>query len=47
MTWRQQAAAIIAEETRGLPDDTPLPDRITVVDAARPHWGGCSWPRTI
>lgn len=29
MTWRQQAAEIIAEATRALPDDTPpaLPDR--------------------
>lgn len=45
MTWRQQAAEIIAEATRTLPDDTPLPSRIETVDAARPHWGGCSWPR--
>lgn len=45
MTWRQQAAEIIAEATRALPDDTPLPYRIDTVDAARPHWGGCSWPR--
>lgn len=45
MTWRQQAAEIIAEATRALPDDTPLPYRIETVDAARPQWGGCSWPR--
>ena len=45
MTWRQQAAEIIAEATRALPDDTPLPYRIETVDAACPHWGGCSWPR--
>lgn len=45
MTWRQRAASIIAEATRDLPDDTPLPHRIKIVDAARPHWGGCSWPR--
>lgn len=45
MTWRQKAAAIIAEATRGLPDDTAMPHRIKVIDAARSHSGGCSWPR--
>ena len=45
MTWRQEAAAIIAEATRHLPPDTPLAERMRVVDSARPHWGGCSWPR--
>lgn len=45
MTWRDQAAEIIREATRDLPADTPLKERIKVVDAARPHWGGCSWPR--
>lgn len=45
MTWREEAAAIIAEATRGLPADMPLNERMKVVDAARPHWGGCSWPR--
>lgn len=45
MTWRQQAAEIIADATRGLPHDAPLQERKRVVDAARPYWGGCSWPR--
>lgn len=45
MTWREEAAAIIAEVTRDLPVHTPLKERMKVVDAARPHWGGCSWPR--
>lgn len=31
--------------TRALPDKTPLPHRIKVIDAARPHWGDCSGPR--
>lgn len=45
MTWREEAAAIIVHATRDLPDDAPLHERRQVVDAARPHWGGCSWPR--
>nr|WP_111299384.1 hypothetical protein [Paracoccus saliphilus] len=45
MTWREEAAAIIAHAVRDLPDDAPLYDRQRTVDAARPHWGGCSWPR--
>jgi len=45
MTWKQRAAAIIAEATRDLPTDMPLKERKKVVDAARPGWGGCSWPR--
>ncbi|QEW26693.1 hypothetical protein [Roseovarius indicus] len=45
MTWREEAAKIIADATRDLPEDTPLKERMKVVDAARPHWGGCSWPR--
>ena len=45
MTWRQDAAAIIAHAVRDLPEDAPLHERQRVVDEARPHWGGCSWPR--
>lgn len=45
MTWREEAAKIIADATRDLTEDTPLKERMKVVDAARPHWGGCSWPR--
>ena len=45
MTWREEAAQIIAEATRGLPNDMPLAERTKIVDAARPSWGGCSWPR--
>lgn len=45
MTWKAQAASIIAEVTRDLPADMPLKERKRIVDAARPYWGGCSWPR--
>lgn len=45
MTWREEAAEIIARAARDIPDDAPLNERKRVVDAARPHWGGCSWPR--
>tara|TARA_R110001606_G_scaffold384882_1_gene548016 strand:- start:6089 stop:6343 length:255 start_codon:yes stop_codon:yes gene_type:complete len=45
VTWRGQAAEIIAHAVRDLPDAAPLHERKRVVDAARPHWGGCSWPR--
>ena len=45
MTWREQAWAIIREAVRDMPDDTPLDQRIKVVDAARPHWVSASWPR--
>ncbi len=46
MTWRQEAAAIIADATRDLPPDTPLADRQRAVDAARPHgWAYASWPQ--
>ncbi len=44
MTWRQEAAAIIAQATRNLPADAPLHERKRVVDAAKPGW--CmSWPQ--
>jgi len=46
MTWREEAAAIIADATRALPDDTPLRDRMKAVDAARPDgWMHMSWPQ--
>lgn len=45
MTWREKAQEIIANVTRDLPAETTLGERIKAVDAARPHWGGCSWPR--
>ncbi|MCA0944064.1 hypothetical protein LCM08_03990 [Salipiger pacificus] len=45
MTWREDAAEIIAEATRDLPKNMPLAERTKIVDAARPFWGGCSWPR--
>lgn len=45
MTWREEAAAIIADAVRDLSADAPLCERKRLVDAARPHWGGCSWPR--
>ena len=37
MTWRQEAASIIANATRRLPYDTPLTARKRLVDAARRH----------
>lgn len=46
ITWRQEAAHIIAHAVRGLPDDAPLHERQRVVDAARPAgWMHMSWPR--
>jgi len=45
MTWRERAAEIIGAATRDLPEALPLKERIRAVDAVRPHWGGCSWPR--
>lgn len=44
-TWRSRAAAIIAEVTRDAPAELPLPERIKLVDDARPYWGGASWPQ--
>lgn len=46
MTWRQDAAVIIAQATRDLPADATLQDRKRAVDAAFPGcWHGTSWPR--
>lgn len=46
MTWRQEAAAIIADATRDLPADAPLKERKRAVDDAFPwSWHGTSWPR--
>lgn len=45
MTWREKAHLIIADAVRGLPEDTSLKDRMKVVDAAKPYWGGCSHPQ--
>lgn len=46
MTWREEAAAIIAEATRDLPADTPLSERKRVIAAACPsHWRMMSWPQ--
>ena len=46
MTWREEAAAIIADAVKGLPDDTPLSERKRVVDAACPSWRRMmSWPQ--
>lgn len=45
-TWRQEAAHIIAQAVKGLPDDAPLHERQRVVDAARPRgWMHMSWPK--
>ncbi|WP_422073836.1 hypothetical protein [Tranquillimonas rosea] len=46
MTWRQEAAKIIAEATRDLPEDATLAERKRVVDAAcPPGWRTASWPQ--
>ena len=46
MTWREDAARIIAEATRDLPPETPLCDRQRAVDQARPSgWNAASWPQ--
>lgn len=45
LTWREKASEIIFEAVRDLPAAAPLKDRMRIVDAARPHWGGASWPR--
>lgn len=46
MTWRQEAAAIIAQATRGLPADAPLSERKRIVDEACPYsWRMVSWPQ--
>lgn len=45
MTWREKASEVIFEAVRDLPAETPLKERMRIVDAARPHWGGASWPR--
>ena len=45
MTWRQQAAEVIYQATKHLPDDIPLSERQKVVDDARPGWVYMSWPR--
>ena len=37
-TWRQDAAAIIAEATKELSPDATLQERKRVVAAAKPHW---------
>lgn len=45
MTWRQEAASIIATAVKDLPEDTPLTERKRIVDAARPGWVYMSWPK--
>lgn len=46
MTWRQEAASIIDDAVKGLPEDTPLVERKRVVDAACPSsWRMMSWPQ--
>jgi hypothetical protein len=48
-TWRQDAAAIIAEVTKDLPHSATLQERKRTVRAARPtwasstSWGGKAW----
>ncbi|WP_265499491.1 hypothetical protein [Paracoccus beibuensis] len=36
MMWRQEATEIVANATRRLPDDTPLPERKKVINDACP-----------
>lgn len=45
MTWRQEAASIIAAAVKDLTEDTTLHERKRVVDAARPGWVYMSWPK--
>ena len=46
MTWKQEAAEIIANATRGLPDDAPLNERKKVINDACPSdWRRMSWPQ--
>lgn len=45
-TWKDEAAAIIAEATRHLPDDAPLIERKRAIAAACPSsWRRMSWPQ--
>lgn len=44
LTWRQEAAVIIAEATESLSDDIDLKERKRVVAAAKPRWAeATSW----
>lgn len=46
MTWRETWAAGIHAETKDLPDDMPLADRIKFVDGLKHKWPGAyntSW----
>ena len=46
MTWKQEAAEIIADATRDLPDDAPLAERKKVINDACPSsWRFMSWPQ--
>lgn len=46
MTWKQEAAAIIAIATADLPQDAPLIERKRAIDAACPSsWRMMSWPQ--
>lgn len=46
MTWKQEAAAIIEEATRDLPDDAPLAIRKAAINSACPtSWRNMSWPK--
>lgn len=46
MTWRQEAASIISDAVKDLPEDAPLVERKRVVDTACPSsWRMMSWPQ--
>ena len=48
MTWRSDFAEIIADETRDLPNDMPLDERIRFIDGVRTKalsCRDCSWGR--
>jgi hypothetical protein len=46
MTWRDEAAEIIREGTKHLPDDMPLKERKAVVaDLCPSWWRQMSWPQ--
>lgn len=46
MTWKAEAASIIAGAVKDLPADATLAQRQRVVDAARPSgWMYMSWPQ--
>lgn len=42
--WRGIANSVIARVHDKVPWDATLAERIAAIDAARPHFGGASWP---